>query len=135
MPKQGIKQGFSLLELLITVAIISILAATAYPSYTDFIIRSHRTEGQRELLRYANLQEQVFIDNRRYAAGMMGLGEATNTIDTISKRYRLSISDYSITTFTLQAEATNSQTEDFACLILTINELGQKNLHESPDCW
>ena len=56
--------GFTLIELLITVAIIGILAGVAYPSYTDFIVRSNRTEAQRELLHLANLQEQIFVANQ-----------------------------------------------------------------------
>lgn len=56
--------GFTLMELLITVAIIGILASVAYPSYTDFVVRSNRSEAQRELMRFANLQEQVFVDRR-----------------------------------------------------------------------
>jgi type IV pilus assembly protein PilE len=129
------KLGFTLVELLITVAIIGILAGVAYPSYTDFVTRSNRSEGQRELLRYANLQEQVYVDSRSYAADMKGLGETTASIDTESGNYAISVSDQSATTFILKAVAKSGQTKDTACLTLTINELGQKNVGENSGCW
>jgi type IV pilus assembly protein PilE len=135
MKKQPSSYGFTLIELLITVAIVSILAGIAYPSYTDFVTRSNRSEGQRELLRYANLQEQVFADSRAYASDMKGLGLDTVSIETESKNYTISVSVQTATTFTLKAVAQNSQTRDTACPILTINELGQKNVGENSGCW
>jgi type IV pilus assembly protein PilE len=130
----GKKQlGFTLVELLITVSIIGILAAVAYPSYTDFVLRSNRSEAQRELLRYANIQEQVFVDSRSYAANMTGLGEGTATITTESGNYIISVQANTATTFTLQAVAQNNQTNDSACTPLTVNEIGVRNLVAL--CW
>jgi len=128
MYKKNSKQfGFTLIELLITVAIIGILASIAYPSYTDFVLRSNRSEGQRELLRFANLQEQVFVDSRAYAANMNGLGESTTeTITTDSGYYVISVQASTATTFTLQAVAQGNQTNDTGCTTLTVNEVGVK---------
>jgi len=126
------KRGFTLIELLITVAIIGILAAVAYPSYTDFVMRSNRSEGQRELMRYANIQEQVFIDSRSYASDMKGLGANTIKIYTPSKNYRIMVSAQSSTTFTLKAVAKNNQVNDSGCLNLKINHLGVKT---PTACW
>ncbi|HCH68962.1 MAG TPA: prepilin-type cleavage/methylation domain-containing protein [Colwellia sp.] len=132
MKKQPNSYGFTLIELMITVAIIGILASIAYPSYTDFITRSNRSEGQRELLRYANLQEQVYVDSRFYAANMKGLGKSTVTIKTNSENYIISVSDQTATTFTLKAEAQNNQTSDTGCTTLTVDEIGTK----TPEiCW
>ena len=47
------EKGFTLIELMITVAIVAILAAIAYPSYTEYVMRSRRVEGQ-NLLNEAN---------------------------------------------------------------------------------
>ncbi len=132
MKKQPNSYGFTLIELMITVATIGILASIAYPSYTDFITRSNRSEGQRELLRYANLQEQVYVDSRSYAANMKGLGKSTVTIKTNSENYIISVSDQTATTFTLKAEAQNNQTSDTGCTTLTVDEIGTKT---PTICW
>ena len=124
--------GFTLVELLITVAIIGILAAVAYPSYTDFVMRSNRSEAQRELLRYANLQEQVFVDGRSYAADMKGLGESTLTIRTDSKNYLIKVQNQTATTFTLRAVAKKTQLNDTGCTRLNIDHLGTKT---PAACW
>jgi len=132
MNKQSKSYGFTLVELLITVAIVGILAGVAYPSYTDFVKRSNRSEGQRELLRYANLQEQVYVDSRSYAADMTGLGASTASIDTESGNYTISVSAQSATTFTLQAVAKSTQTSDSGCTTLTIDQIGTKT---PTACW
>ncbi|MFT6987857.1 MAG: type IV pilus assembly protein PilE [Psychromonas sp.] len=132
MSKQTKSYGFTLIELMITVAIVGILAAVAYPSYSDFVLRSNRTEAQRELLRYANLQEQVFVDSRAYSADMKGLGKSTVTINTDSENYIISVSDKTATTFILQAEAQSNQTNDSGCTTLTVDQIGAKT---PTACW
>jgi len=132
MKKQQLNHGFSLIELLITVAIIGILAGVAYPSYTDYVIRSNRTEAQRELMRFANLQEQVFVDTRSYAADMKGLGKSSVKIYTASKNYRIMVFAQTTTSFTLKAVAKNNQVNDTGCTNLKINELGVKT---PTACW
>ena len=132
MKKQRLNYGFSLIELLISVAIVGILAGVAYPSYTDYVIRSNRSEAQGELMRFANLQEQVFVDTRSYAADMKGLGENTVKIYTASKNYQILVSAQAATRFTLKAVAKNNQVNDTDCKNLTINELGVK---KPTTCW
>lgn len=125
-------RGFSLIELLIAVAIVGILAGVAYPSYTDYVISSNRSEAQRELLRYANLQEQVYIDSRSYADDMKGLGESTETVKTQSKNYVIKVQAQTATTFILRANAKLGQLNDTGCTTLRINELGVKT---PKACW
>jgi len=125
--------GFTLIELLITVAIIGILASVAYPSYTDFVLRSNRSEGQRELMRLANLQEQVFVDTRSYASNMKGLGMSTDEYTTESGNYLISVvAGATATSFTLQAVAKKSQVKDTDCTTLKVDYLGAKTPKE---CW
>jgi len=125
--------GFTLIELLITVAIIGILASVAYPAYTDFILRANRSEGQRELMRLANLQEQVFVDTRSYASNMKGLGMSTDEYTTESGNYLISVASGATTTsFTLQAVAKKSQVNDTGCTTLKIDYLGAKT---PKKCW
>jgi len=124
--------GVTLIELLITVAIIGILASVAYPSYTDYVMRSNRSEAQRELLRYANLQEQVFVDTRSYATDMKGLGHTSVSIRTDSKNYLIKVINPTATTYTLRAIAKNNQVNDVGCVKLNIDHLGRKT---PKACW
>jgi type IV pilus assembly protein PilE len=61
------KQGFTLIELMITVAVIAILAAIAVPNYTDYITRSKFTEAHGQLADLRVKMEQYYMDNRRYS--------------------------------------------------------------------
>jgi type IV pilus assembly protein PilE len=61
------KQGFTLIELMITVAVVAILAAIAVPNYTDYITRSKFTEAHGMLADLRVKMEQYYMDNRRYS--------------------------------------------------------------------
>lgn len=62
-----ISKGFTLVELLVVVAIIGILVKIAYPNYTNYIKKSRRTAAQSEMLNIANREEQFLLANRQYA--------------------------------------------------------------------
>jgi type IV pilus assembly protein PilE len=133
--------GFTLIEVLITVAILGILAAIVYPSYISFINKSNRTEGQRELMRLANLQEQYFIDNRTYANHLKKLGESNQSITSQSGHYKINVQSSNANSFVIEAIAQGRQLKnDIHCTALTINHLGQKRWSSSVfdskvKCW
>src|SRR5665647_2167849 len=60
-------KGFTLIEMMIVVAIVGILAAVALPSYRNHIIRATRVQAQTELLELAGLQEKIFLNSNNYA--------------------------------------------------------------------
>ena len=129
------QNGFTLVELMIVVAIVGILASVVYPSYTGFILRSDRTEAQRELIRFANLQEQLFVDRRSYSNLMTDLGELLDPYVTPSDNYSITATIANNgTTYVLTATAVGSQLRDTDCPTLTINEVGQQGAL-SPQCW
>ena len=125
-------RGFTLVEVLIAVAIVGILASIAYPSYTDYVARSNRAEATAELLRYANMQEQYFVDSRSYANTMKLLGSSTDDVDTESKNYKITVrttnNGYRLTATAQSSQATN----DASCKVMTITEAGVKS---PTSCW
>ncbi len=139
MKKNNKVLGFSLIELMVTVSIIAILATIAYPSYTDHVVRSNRTEAQRELLRLANLQEQFYSDNRAYTDDMTQLGMPTDPYitetDSGDNFYSIDTVGAVGDSFTLRATAINAQaTMDDNCSWLAIDNLGRRTA-ENDDCW
>lgn len=63
-------RGFTLIELMITVAIVVILAGIAWPSYQNYILRANRSAAEQLMLRIQSLQEQYFLDARSYATNI-----------------------------------------------------------------
>jgi type IV pilus assembly protein PilE len=120
---------------MIVVAIIGILAAIVYPSYSEFVVRSDRGEAQRELVRLANLQEQLFVDRRSYTADMTDLGMGADPYVTDSKKYSIdAVTANNGATYILTATAKGSQIRDTDCDTLTINEAGQQGA-ANLFCW
>ena len=58
--------GFTLIELMIVVAIIALIAAIGYPAYGNYVIRGKRSEGRAALLDAAAINERNFSDNNQY---------------------------------------------------------------------
>lgn len=75
--KHKFNTGFSLIELMIVVAIIGILAGIAYPSYMDYILKGRRAEGRAALLELLQQQERYMTQNNTYFAFSNLNGETT----------------------------------------------------------
>lgn len=128
--------GFTLIELMIVIAIIGILAGIAYPSYTAYVERGRRSDGQSALLDLSHRMDQYFSENKSYeGATLAQLG-----VKAISPEgyYTLSIGNLSNNTFTTNATPTGAQNGD-SCGTLTINQLGQRGFTganaAAADCW
>lgn len=81
--------GFTLIELMIVVAIIGILAAIVLPSYKNYIIKSKRSAAQAFMVDIASREKQYLLDTRAYASTVADLGLTTPT--NVSDNYTISI--------------------------------------------
>ena len=133
------KRGFTLIEVMIVVAIVGILAAIAYPSYLDSIQRSRRAEAQAALLELAQFMERSYTTNGSYlvSGSAPTLPFSAVPKDGGAAYYTLSLSATTAATYSLLATATGAQSSD-ACGNLGINQAGTKTVSGSKplaDCW
>jgi len=135
-------KGFSLVELMVAVAIVGILAAIALPSYSSYQIRASRAAAQTELLQLASLQEKIYLNSNAYTASVTlayngridtdattpgGLGKSTSN----DGKYTFAIVNGGQTyTMTAVPVAGKAQVDD-GCLL--IRENGVREWHQGSD--
>ena len=132
-------KGFTLVELMITVAIVGILAGIAYPSYQDSVRESRRADAKGALLGFANAMERHFTECNSYLGDGAKCGDAgkptifstTSPVDGGTAYYNLTIGDdLTARTYTLQATPINSQAGDG---MLVISETGARGWDRNND--
>ena len=90
--KPGRSQGFTLIELMVAVAVVGILVGLAWPSYRNYVMRANRSAAQQFMLDIANREEQYMLDARSYATGSSALTSLNLTVPTaVSPNYTLSV--------------------------------------------
>lgn len=132
-------KGFTLIELMIVVAVISILSAVAYPSYQDSVRKSRRADAKATLVQLAQFMERNYSLSQRYdkdsAGNAVTLPFTKSPVDGATKFYDLSLEASDQTTFTLKAVPTGAQATD-VCATLKIDNAGARSTTSGrTDCW
>jgi type IV pilus assembly protein PilE len=135
------KTGFTLLEVLIVLVIITLLTSLALPNYYDYLVRSRRSDGQVALIDLASRMERYYSQHHSYIHATIGTGGVNDVLPTNQSPggwYLLSILSASDSTYTLKASPTKAQANgDKICQALTLNQLGIKgsSAGSTSACW
>lgn len=112
-------KGFSLIELMMVVAIIAILASIAFPSYTRYMVRAKRADAQQRLLSLSQGMERFFLANNSYkGAAAAGADTGTPTVgpsqspESGTAIYNFTISAADATSYTVLATPVGGQASD-----------------------
>jgi type IV pilus assembly protein PilE len=134
--RTGRARGFSLLELVVALAIVATLAALAQPAYRRLLLRAQRTEAASALMQIAAMQERYHLQHQAYTTALEAAPPAGLGLQPLSAegRYALAVTAADANGFMAVATARGSQAEDITCSSFALDESGTKSSTGS-DCW
>lgn len=136
--------GFTLIEVMLVVAILAIITAIAIPNYTEGVKRSRRVEARSLLMENVQFLERFFTENNRYNQDVLGVAVVLPNLQspkTGTAQFNISIQAVDATSYTLQAiPAAGGGMVGDACGTFVVNNLNQQtNLNlvgkTSDECW
>lgn len=131
-------QGFSLVELMMAVTIIGILTAIAYPSYTSYVLKSHRADAMTTLSQDQIRLERCYAQNTSYNGACTALPAFPQT--STQGFYTINISNLSPSTYTLTATPIGNQIKDNDCASIAVTQANVKTAVDGSGtaqarCW
>jgi len=140
MTKMQKQKGFTLIEVMIVVAIIGIISAIAYPSYMESVRKSNRADGKAALNDVAQRLQRCFTAYSSYTHASCGVGQTLNGGSVSSGEGMYTVTGaVAATTFTLTAApvAGTTQAGDSKCGSLTLTQAGVKGASgpQGTECW
>jgi type IV pilus assembly protein PilE len=134
MNKNKRSHGFSLIELMVVLAVLGILAAIAIPSYTRYIVGTHRTTAKAAMVETAQFMERYFTTRNTYAGAALLTAVVPRGTSGANVRYNLSfVEEPDADGYVLQAVPVNAQAAD-SCGTLTLTNTGAQGAGTSG-CW
>lgn len=128
LPHRKTTTGFTLIELMVVVAIVAILSAIAIPSYTDYVTRGKLTEAHNGLSAYRVSMEQYYQDNRTYVAAAGG-GCGVASASSSYKYFDLACVPTDVGGYTATMTGRSSAGPTVAAFSFTIND---QNVRATP---
>jgi type IV pilus assembly protein PilE len=133
------EKGFTLIELMIVVAIIGVIGAIAVPSYNSYMLKSRRSDAKVGMAKVADRQERYYLQNNTYTTSLADLGLTGDL--TENSYYQLSVTSADVAAFELEADANgtgasgqggDTTTSAGDCTVMVLDSLGVKT---PADCW
>lgn len=128
------ERAFTLIELMITVVVVAILAAVAFPSYQSSVRKGRRADAVDASVAVLQAQERYRANNVSYGSSVAAIGLTSTSANA---HYTLGLSSVSATgyTFTASAAAGSPQLRDTGCTALTVTVTNGSPVYAPTGCW